>query len=80
MFHCAQQVCLLPPEKQETKTKMAVSVLKIYLFLFHTYEGLPACVYMLACKPGAYGGQERAMDSLELELHVIVSHCVGAGN
>lgn len=41
---------------------------------------LPACVYRVACMPGACGGQERAMDPLELELQVVVSHCVRAGN
>lgn len=29
---------------------------------------------------GAYGGQERVLESLELELQTVVSHYVGAGN
>ena len=37
---------------------------------------LPAC----ASVPGVCGGQKRASDTLELELEVVVSHCVGAGN
>ena len=30
--------------------------------------------------PGAHGGQEKVMDSLRLELQMVVSHHVAAGN
>lgn len=30
--------------------------------------------------PGAYGGQERVLDSLELELQIVVSPYVGSWN
>jgi hypothetical protein len=29
---------------------------------------------------GAWGGREKALDSLELELQMVVSHYVGVGN
>ena len=31
-----------------------------------------------ACVPGAYGGRKKVLDSLELELHMVVSHNIGA--
>ena len=43
----------------------------IILFMF-------VCVYICA-QPGAFF-QKLALDPLELELELVVSHCVGAGN
>lgn len=37
-------------------------------------------VYMYVCSHSIWGGQESALDSLELELQTIMSHCVGAGS
>jgi hypothetical protein len=31
-------------------------------------------------EPSAQGGQKRISDHLKLELQILVSHCVGAGN
>lgn len=35
-------------------------------------------VYVVWCN--AHGGQKRVLNPLELELHVVVSHPLGAGN
>lgn len=32
------------------------------------------------CVPGAYRGQKRALDPLQLMLQIVVSHHVGIGN
>ena len=40
---------------------------------------LPTCMYAM-CVPGACRGQKKALDLLELELRMVVSHHVGAGN
>ena len=37
------------------------------------------CVHVL-CECGTSGGQKRALDPLELELQMVVSHHVAAGN
>lgn len=42
--------------------------------MFH----LQACVYTM-CLCGAYGVKNRALETLELELGMVVSCCVGAG-
>lgn len=39
---------------------------------------LPVCLYM--CMPDALRGQQRALNPAELELLMVVSHCMGAGN
>lgn len=39
---------------------------------------LPACLHM--CMLGAYRGQKRALNPAELELLMLVSHYMGAGN
>jgi hypothetical protein len=44
----------------------------------HTYTHLRACMY--ACMPCSCRGQERASDFLDLELQMIMSHDVDAGN
>lgn len=31
-------------------------------------------------KPGTLGVPKRVLDALELELQMVVSHCVGSGN
>ena len=41
------------------------------------------CVHICLCTScvfGACGGQKRALDALELELQMVVSHHMGAGN
>lgn len=42
------------------------------------------CIYLCTtCMPTACtttGGQQRVLDPLELELQMVVSHCVGTGN
>ena len=58
----------------------------MYLFLFYLYECLPACMSVHCvcvpgmCVPGAHRGQKRASDPLELELWMVISNDVGAGN
>ena len=46
-----------------------------YIYLYHV------TVYMCGtmCIPDALRGQERASDTLELELQIVVSHHVNAG-
>ena len=48
---------------------------EMYIFLFYYMNVLPVCmsVYHMC------GGQKRASDSLELELHTVVSCHMGAG-
>jgi hypothetical protein len=43
---------------------------------------LPAyiCICLIINVLGAHRGQKRVLDLLELELLMIVNHCVGAGN
>jgi hypothetical protein len=40
------------------------------------------CIYVLctAYAPSASGDQKTVLNPLELELQMVVSHCVGAGN
>ena len=52
------------------------------LHLYVVCEGV-SCLYECVgtmCVPGACGGRRRAMGLLELELRVVVSLHVGAGN
>jgi len=51
-----------------------------HLLLFNVYEYLPICMYvyhMYACVTGAHGAERRALDVLELELQVVLSHWCG---
>ena len=42
---------------------------------------LPACVCLCTmCAPGACNSKKKALDPLELELQVVVSHHVGSVN
>lgn len=44
------------------------------------YEYLPKSTHVYTCVPGAHTGQWWALDLLELELLMVVSHRVGAGS
>jgi hypothetical protein len=51
------------------------------VFYFMCVIVLPACMQSRTmCVPDACGGQKRMPNPLELELQVVVSHHVGAGN
>lgn len=43
-------------------------------------KGVFACLYVWAPRVQCLGGQERALDPLDLELQIVVSVHVGAGN
>lgn len=45
-----------------------------FLFVPNVYESLPACM------SGVHGSQKSLWVPLELELGLVVSHCVGARN
>lgn len=55
---------------------------------FSSYNLFILCVWVLhlhiyLCNmsgPGAYEGQKKALDSLGLEIQMVVSHHAGAGN
>lgn len=47
---------------------LCILVFGVYVFMYTT------------CVPGAHGDWKRALDSLELELQVLVIRQVGAGN
>lgn len=51
-----------------------------YLFYRHIHVCVPECVYVLHMYAGAYRCQKRAFDHLELELHAVIRHSVGAEN
>ena len=58
----------------------AKSYLESFYFkgLFFVYVWM-FCLHVclcITCMPGAHRGQKRASDSLELELQMVVSHCV----
>lgn len=61
--------------------ELAFSVItfKIFLFLFYKYFDCMYICVLPVCLPGAHICQKRA-DSLEVELQVVVSCQVGAGN
>lgn len=39
----------------------------------------PTYMYIV-CMPNAHGGPKRVLGPLKQKLHMVVSHCVGAGN
>lgn len=53
-----------------------VKILSFFLDLFYTYECF-TCMYICA-SCGPHDGQKRALDPLELELWMAVSHHMGA--
>lgn len=55
---------------------ISLFVFVYFLFLLFVRMSILTCMY--ECVP--YGDQKRALKSLELELQMIVSHHVGAGN
>ena len=60
----------------------------IYFNIFNIYKFIHFvlcvfCLHVCICTTfllGAHGGQKRVLDSLEIELWVVINHCVGAGN
>jgi hypothetical protein len=55
------------------------STLKYFRFIsFYVYKCF-VCVYNM-CLPDVLRGQKRALDSLELEFRIMVSHYMGVGN
>jgi hypothetical protein len=51
--------------------------LKIYFICINI---LPVCVYCITHAPGAHRGQKKDLDLLELNVWMVLSHYVGAGN
>ena len=59
---------------------MVYSFIKNLLRFIYVYEGF-ACMYInILHVPGACEGQNRVLDSLELELWMAVNQHVGSGN
>lgn len=55
-----------------------IQFLKFFFVLFFVCMYVCACVS--SCASSASGGQKRALDPQELELHDVGSHCVSAGS
>ena len=53
--------------------KYNLNFLNLFILFMNIYE----CT---TCVPGAPGGQKRALDPLELKLHMVGNDHVGAGN
>lgn len=54
----------------------------IFIYVYGCFSGMYACVYVCrhtVCMSGALGSQ-KALGSLELELHMVISCHVGVGN
>lgn len=47
------------------------------IILFYVYEHLFFCMYAL---PGTRGGEKRMLDSMKVELQMVVNQHVGVGN
>lgn len=58
---------------------MSLPVFFIFIFFCVWLCCLHICNYT-RCVPGVLRDQKRLSDLLELELHMVVSHCVGAWN
>ena len=58
-----------------------VFILNFLKDLFYVYECF-GCMYVCppCCMSGVCGGQKNSLDLLEVELWMVVSHHVGAGN
>lgn len=57
------------------------SFLKSYYFNFCVGVFCLANIYLCTmCMPFVYGGQKKALDILELEFQLVVSHYMSAGN
>lgn len=63
---CSQSICC-------QLLKYFISILYVRAFC------LNVCIYIMYV-PGADREQERALNTLELEFQMVVSHCLGAGN
>lgn len=78
-FRCPSSAMWCHSQEVVTRTLVLCCFKKKFRFIFMC-ECL-AYVYMCTgCKPGDHGNQKKASDPLELELDVVVSCCVGAGN
>lgn len=53
---------------------------KMFYFYFICKSILPECMHLYHYVPGAHREQERALNTMELEFQMVVSHCLGAGN
>ena len=63
--------------KQKNKSMKIPTGLELkYLLFYYRFICICACVYVNACHEyvGAWRGQKRALDLLDLELQAIVSH------
>jgi hypothetical protein len=51
----------------------------LYVCLFYVWECLPSCVSVNRVDPGVHGGQNMELDTLEMELQIVVSCYMGVG-
>lgn len=87
IYPCHSTVFVLKYIENENFTKVKVSlaevcVLNSFFFCFRFLSVLPPCMYVMYTTYGsdAHGGQKQASELLELKLHTVVSHHIGAGN
>jgi hypothetical protein len=75
------QIYLLVSKLKDQRSILGKEHLDIYFFFFynHGHFELPQILHIM-CMLCALGGQKRVPDALTMELHMLVSHEVGAGN
>lgn len=55
--------------------------LSYFILCFYWFECFPCILCMcVTCRPGVQGGQKKVLNPLELELYMVVSRRVGAGD
>lgn len=59
---------------------LAMSLFEYMLYLLKDVCIFISCGCFATCMPGAYGGEKRTSDPLDLELEKVISCHVGAGN
>lgn len=73
-----QQTCYWHDSKEKKNSWFeVVCSIKILFYMYGCFFSLDVCVL---CVPSTSRGQRRTLDLIELELWIVVSHCVGTGN
>lgn len=69
------------------KTLQLINIFKYWIYLFYVHEWLPACIYKQMCIPSIYSNHKATsiwssshFAPPELELRMVASCLVGAGN
>lgn len=75
-----RRIQLLQEWSLDKRRKLSVTL--FHIIVFWCMGALPACIsaYRLLSMPGAYRGQEKALDPQELELQIVVRQHLGANN